>query len=207
MAETTDSGKETIATGRGARTRRAILDETARLLGSDAPESVTLDRISAAVPISKSSICWHFGTKDELFVAVVDDLFRRYTDGYLADHPDAGDARSQLVDFLADYARFLDENPHANTVLFTLLFDRSLDPHVHERIRALYASFRAAIVENYRLGGQPVSEELATAVVALVDGVFLQWHLDPDRIVPAKVFDALIETVVLANTADPPSAN
>lgn len=203
MAETANPSKERTPTGRGARTRQAILDETARLLGSDAPESVTLDRISAAVPISKSSICWHFGTKDELFVAVVDDLFRRYTDGYLADHPDEGDARGQLVDFLADYATFLDENPHANTVLFTLLFDRSLDPDVRERIRLLYVSFREAIVDNYRLGGQPVSEELAAAVIALVDGVFLQWHLDPDRIVPANVFDALLETAELLNTADP----
>ncbi len=203
MAATTNPGKERTPTGRGARTRQAILDETARLLGSDDPESVTLDRISAAVPISKSSICWHFGTKDDLFVAVVDDMFRRYTEGYLADHPDGGDARGQLVDFLADYATFLDENPQANTVLFTLLFDRSLDPGVRARIRLLYASFRDAIVENYRLGGQPVSEELAAAVIALVDGVFLQWHLDPDRVVPTAVFAALLSFTEQTLTAQP----
>lgn len=195
MTATANPANDRTLTGRGAQTRQAILDETARLLGSDAPESVTLDRISAAVPISKSSICWHFGTKDDLFVAVVDDMFRRYTDGYLADHPDGGDARGQLVDFLADYAMFLEENPHANTVLFTLLFDRSLDPNVRERIRLLYASFRQAIVENYQLGGQAVSEDLAAAVIALVDGVFLQWHLDPDRVVPAAVFAALLPYV------------
>lgn len=192
MTEPASPAHDRTQTGRGARTRRAILDVTARLLSDDEPESVTLDRISAAVPISKSSICWHFGTKDDLFVAVVDDLFRRYTEHYLAEHPDGGDARDQLVDFLTDYASFLDENPQANTVLFTLLFDRSLDPDVRERIRLLYASFRAAIVDNYRIGGEPVSEALAAAVIALVDGVFLQWHLDPDRIAPASVFAALL---------------
>jgi AcrR family transcriptional regulator len=203
MTEPASLTLDRAGTGRGARTRRAILDETARLLSDDEPESVTLDRISAAVPISKSSICWHFGTKDELFVAVVDDLFRRYTDHYVAEHPDGGDARDQLVDFLADYATFLEDNPRANTVLFTLLFDRSLDPDVRERIRLLYASFREAIVDNYRIGGQPVSEELAAAVIALVDGVFLQWHLDPDRIVPTAVFAALLQTAEQTTARDP----
>ena len=181
-------------TARGEQTRGAILRETAALLGANEPETVTLDRISELVPIAKSSILWHFGSKEQLFLAVVDHVFSELIRSLDADVPADADRRTRLSSMFDRYARFLAENPHINTALFHLMFDRTLGPQVRDRIRDMYRLFRQAIVAQARASGIPASEDLAAAAVALVDGVFVQWLLDPERVEPRAVFEAVLDS-------------
>ena len=188
-------------TARGEQTRDAILRETAALLGANEPETVTLDRISELVPIAKSSILWHFGSKEQLFLAVVDQVFSELVRSLDADVPADADRRTRLSSMFDRYARFLVENPHINTALFNLMFDRTLGPQVRDRIRDMYRLFRQAIVAQASAGGIPASEDLAAAAVALVDGVFVQWLLDPERVEPRAVFEAVLDAADAWNGA------
>lgn len=180
-------------TARGAQTRDAILRKTAALLGANEPETVTLDRVSELASIAKSSILWHFGSKEQLFLAVVDQVFSELIGSLHADVPADADRRTRLSSMFDRYARFLVENPHINTALFNLMFDRTLGPQVRDRIRDMYRLFRQAIVAQASAGGIPASDDLAAAAVALVDGVFVQWLLDPERVEPRAVFEAVLD--------------
>lgn len=62
----------TTRTGTGQQTAERILETTARLLANREPDTVSLDRISAEVGVAKTSILWHFGSKKDLILAVVD---------------------------------------------------------------------------------------------------------------------------------------
>ncbi len=182
-------------TGPGQQTAERILEATARLLANREPDTVSLDRISAEVGVAKTSILWHFGSKKDLFLAVVDHVFDDFLKGFVAHHPDVGDAGLELRQFLRAYARFLEEQPQINTVLMTLLFDRKLGPDVRARIAEMYRMFRRSVTDHYTIDGQPLSETVAAAIVAFVDGVFLQWYIDPEAIDVETVFDAILDVI------------
>ena len=179
----------------GQQTADRILATTARLLADREPDSVSLDRIAAEVGIAKTSILWHFGSKKGLFLAVVDRVFDDFIASFVSRHPDIGDTGLELRQFLRAYARFLKDQPQINTVLMVLLFDRKLGPDVRAHIAQMYRTFRRTVTDNYTIDGEPCPEPLAAAVVAFVDGVFLQWYIDPEAIDIEAVFEAFLDMV------------
>ena len=64
---------------RGARTRQAILSHAARLASAEGLESVSLPRLAGDLGISKSSLFAHFGSKEELQLATVEEATRIFT--------------------------------------------------------------------------------------------------------------------------------
>lgn len=194
------SGPSAARTGRGQQTAERILETTARLLANREPDAVSLDRISAEVGVAKTSILWHFGSKKNLFLAVVDHVFDDFLKSFVAHHPDVGDVGLELRLFLRAYARFLEEQPQINTVLMTLLFDRKLGPDMRARIAEMYRIFRRTVTDHYTIDGQPFQESVAAAIVAFVDGVFLQWYIDPEAIDVEAVFDALLDVIRLGRS-------
>lgn len=182
-------------TALGKQTADRILATTARLLGSETPTTVTLDRISSEVGVAKTSILWHFGSKKELLLAAVDHAFEQFVVQFLRDNPASGDARADLSEFLGAYRRFLAEHPEINTLLFTLLFDPKMGNEVRPRVAAMYRTYREAIVSAYVLDGAPVPEALASALIAFVDGAFLQWFIDPQGVQLEPLFDAVVALI------------
>jgi AcrR family transcriptional regulator len=68
---------------RGARTRQAILSRAARLASAEGLEAVSLQRLAGELGISKSGLFAHFGSKEELHLATVDEAARVFTDEVL----------------------------------------------------------------------------------------------------------------------------
>jgi AcrR family transcriptional regulator len=68
---------------RGARTRQAILGRAARLASAEGLEAVSLQRLATDLGISKSGLFAHFGSKEELQLATVEEASRIFTDEVL----------------------------------------------------------------------------------------------------------------------------
>lgn len=64
---------------RGDRTRHAILSRAARLASAEGLEAVSLQRLASDLGISKSGLFAHFGSKEELQLAIVDEASRIFT--------------------------------------------------------------------------------------------------------------------------------
>src|SRR5271154_5604271 len=65
---------------RGLKTRRAILREAVDLASLEGLEGLTIGRLASTLRISKSGLFAHFGSKEDLQCAVVDearDIFVR----------------------------------------------------------------------------------------------------------------------------------
>ncbi|MBI3782664.1 MAG: helix-turn-helix transcriptional regulator, partial [Deltaproteobacteria bacterium] len=60
---------------RGLRTEAAILDATLRSVATRGVHETSLDAIAAAGGVAKSSILWHFGSKEELLLHVAERAF------------------------------------------------------------------------------------------------------------------------------------
>src|SRR6202171_1272733 len=68
---------------RGDRTRQAILTQAAKLASAEGLEAVSLQRLASELGISKSGLFAHFGSKEELQLATVEEAARVFTDEVL----------------------------------------------------------------------------------------------------------------------------
>lgn len=66
-----------------ARTRRAVLDAATQLI-LDKGTAVTLAEVASAAGVSKSGLIHHFGNRDQLVIAVVEDMFEQFRSAVLA---------------------------------------------------------------------------------------------------------------------------
>ena len=63
------------------RTEEAILQATLRLLAERGVQGTSLDLLAEAVGVAKSSILWHFGSKEELLLRVTERVFDEVSRG------------------------------------------------------------------------------------------------------------------------------
>ncbi|MDQ6772250.1 MAG: TetR/AcrR family transcriptional regulator [Candidatus Dormibacteraeota bacterium] len=68
---------------RGERTRQAILSHASRLASAEGLDSLSLQRLADDLGISKSGLFAHFGSKEELQLATVEEAARIFTDEVL----------------------------------------------------------------------------------------------------------------------------
>ena len=68
---------------RGEKTRQAILSRAAQLASSEGLEAVSLQRLADELGISKSGLFAHFGSKEELQLATIDEAARVITEEVL----------------------------------------------------------------------------------------------------------------------------
>ncbi|MBU2489572.1 MAG: TetR/AcrR family transcriptional regulator [Proteobacteria bacterium] len=180
-----------VRTRRGEETRRKIIEDTKRMLARSGSQGVTLDQVSEAVGVAKSSILWHFGSKEDLLLVVMEDVIREFEAGVVKSYPPDLPPLQKIRLFLRDYGKLRDEYQEALTIFYGSLFDRDLMERFRDRARAMFAGFRQAIVTHLSTPEAPFPEPLATAFLALLDGLFIQWRLDPDRVDHKEVFAAL----------------
>ncbi len=68
---------------RGRRTRQAILSHASRLASAEGLEAVSLQRLATDLGISKSGLFAHFGSKEELQLATVEEAGNVFTEEVL----------------------------------------------------------------------------------------------------------------------------
>jgi len=68
---------------RGERTRQAILSHACRVASAEGLGAVSLQRLATDLGISKSGLFAHFGSKEELQLATVDEAARIFVDEVL----------------------------------------------------------------------------------------------------------------------------
>ncbi len=188
-------------TTRGARTRERLIDAAAELVAREPSATIGLDRIARAAGVAKSSVLWHFGSKEQLYLAVAERWFSSFQHSITAELGSGRELRDVLPGLLDAYAAFLDRHPEANVVLFSLLFGAPKDSDLRPRIAEMYREFRHGIRAHTRSGEKPVSETDASLIIALLDGVFIQGFIDPQRSDHHTAFDRIKELLASQDTA------
>jgi len=180
------------STKRGERTRNHILEVTRKLFAQPGFRGVTLDQIAEETGTAKSSILWHFGTKEHLLLEVLDGIMRDLETSYRHSYPDDLPLTKKMRLLIEDYVRLMEQCPELGTVFFGMLFDAELINTIRDRAKEMYREYRELIMHHLTDSGVPVTEHLAAAVAALLDGVFIQWYLDPQGIDMRKVFESVV---------------
>ena len=174
---------------RGVRTEKAILDATIGLVAERGIHGTSLDAVSEAVGVSKSSILWHFGSKEGLLVRVAERIFEDIAEGPVKEILSLDTLEARLGATWKMFEDTVTHFPALRRLTLYLIFE-SVEgrPELRERLQQLYRSMR----ELFAAGLEGVLPEddrrhrASVISVATFDGIFLQWLLDPDAVdIPA----------------------
>ena len=171
--------------GRGVRTEEALLEAPLRLLAARGIHGTSLDLLADEVGVAKSSILWHFGSKEELLLRVAERAFEAIARGpaqRILALPTIEEREAAMWAFFAETVR---ERPEMRRLVLYLIFECTESrPELRARLQQLYRGVRELFAEGLR-GVVPQADRrrrLAAISVAALDGLFLQWLLDPDAI-------------------------
>jgi AcrR family transcriptional regulator len=176
-----------VKTARGENSRNKILKTARLLIGQSDSNSVTLEQIADKCKISKSSILWHFGSKEELFMEVIDTVFKNLEESLIAKYPEALTPFEKFKYFLDNYERLVDEQPEIPIIFFSFVFNNKIRGKIKNKIRNIYIQNREAFIQQLN-----ISENMAAIVVGMLNGVVIQANVDPERIKIKEIFNELI---------------
>ena len=161
--------------------RKAIIDAAFDVFGSYGYNGSSLAQVAEIVGITDAAIVHHFGSKRELMLAVLtrrDDL-----DGMLAIDDEDG------IDFAAiwlDIANYNFNHPGMVELFTVLSAEATAESHpAHHYFKDRYALVFSRLANSFdslRKDGHLISKEtceaLARKLIALSDGMQVQWLLD-----------------------------
>ena len=167
------------------RTEEAILQATLGLLAARGIHGMSLDLLAEEVGVAKSSILWHFGSKEELLLRVAERVLEEVARGPARDIlalPTLAEREDATWRFFAETLR---ERPELRRLVLWLIFE-CLDerPELRTRLQQLYRSIRELFEAGLRevVPDAAQRRRLAIFTVATFDGIFLQWLLEPEAI-------------------------
>jgi AcrR family transcriptional regulator len=167
--------------------RDRLLEAARACLEDQGYARTTARDLVAASGTNLGSISYHFGSKEALLNEAIGAAFTEWTQEVVevvrqapADHP--------LERLLAGWKAML-ERTEANRPLITANLEAmsqlSRSPELRETMAAAYDRCRTTIAETVLESAPPGTEHhapvVASFIMAVVDGITLQWMTDPDR--------------------------
>ncbi len=162
---------------RGVDTKRRLVEATKKLLGELDFRSITLDQIAENVGVAKSSILWHFGSKDALLTESVFDLFEE-VDSRLKLEKSSLESFEERVEYLfSAVAKYFVENPTAKAVVIALIVNGQVSREIKDRIHEQWEQHIGEVQEFLSDDEFTISRDCAASMLALMHGGYLQWLL------------------------------
>ena len=187
------TGRERGGYAKGRERRDAILVAANEVFATRGFRGASLATIAKRVGMSEPGLLHHFASKEELLLELL-KLRDQHDDERIAE---ARAAHAHVLDVLLTLCRQNEERPGI-VRLFTILAAESLDDDhpAHDWFLARYGERRAILVD--RLGSAQREGTIdagldpaavASQILALFDGLQLQWLLDPEAVDMTAVFE------------------
>jgi AcrR family transcriptional regulator len=170
---------------RGLRTEQAILDATLQSLATRGIHATSLDSIAAEVGVAKSSILWHFGSKEGLLLRVAERAFEEIEKGRARDILSLPTLSERTREVWRQYSETINTRPALRRVVLYLIFESTEGrPELRARLQKLYRGMRDLFASGFQqiIDDPAQSRGLATLAIAALDGLFLQWLLEPEAL-------------------------
>jgi AcrR family transcriptional regulator len=181
-----------------AEKRRRILDAALTVFGKHGYNKASLVDIAELAGMTHAGVLHHFGSKDRLLVAVLEHRDAVDVAGLEGQHVPTG---KEMLEHLLNTIRLNMERAGLVQAYAVLSAESVTEGHPAQSFfRDRFAGLRGMVVDGYRAvapAGTPASrlEIAATATIAVMDGLQVQWLLDPEVPMP-EVAEATIAGLV-----------
>lgn len=149
--------------------------------------ATTARDISAASGANLASIGYHFGSKEQLLDEALIVACERWLAPVvnLGRRPGPQLVRERIVRGLEEFIASLEPNRPTIQAFFEALARVERSPAVRGRLAASYEALREVVGEAVAMGDEVRDaaglDQQASAIIALYDGILLQWLIDPTR--------------------------
>jgi AcrR family transcriptional regulator len=158
--------------------------------------------LASTAEVSLGAIRYHFGSTEALLNEAIAESARRWINGFRESMATATNAQAQLEGTAADLYGVFDEY-RALLVGFVEAFAHAQrSSAAREQLAAFYDDFRGDVAAAVGATG-PHAKSVASMMIALVDGLMIQWLLAPERCPPP---DMLRRTALALAGITAPSA-
>jgi AcrR family transcriptional regulator len=188
---------------RQEHTRRCLLESAGRVFARRGLAQASVDEVAADAGFTKGAVYANFGSKDELFLEMLDARFaRRLADmdrALSTDEPPEVQARVAGRDFVD----FLGSDPDWRRLFIEAALHASRDAGFRVKLQEHYAAMRTRMAELLRARsaaggfdpGVPF-EDLATMIFAMANGIGFEQFVEPEA-VPDDLFSTMLELFTL----------
>ena len=179
-----------------AERRRLLIEAAIACLGEGGMAAFTIDRICRTAGVSRGLINHHFDGKDGLLAAVYESMTAQLTDRLSRKLAAEGVSPETRLTAVIE-ASFAPDAFGANqmTAWLALWGEVSTNPKLQAVHRKLYALYRDGVAEAIgeiaaARGRDVEADALAIALIALIDGLWLECCLDPSLLSPEAAMAA-----------------
>lgn len=183
--------------------RRDILDASVEIFGNRGYTGGSLQEIAERVGITHAGVLHHFGSKDQLLLEVLDHRDRTDVAGFEDQHIPGG---LDLFRHLVTTAFLNSQRPGIVQAFAVLSAESVTDGHPGRAyFEERYQNLRVEVVRAFRVvcaeHGVDAPREVeagAASILAVMDGLQVQWLLDPTAVDLGRASAFAIEAIVRA---------
>lgn len=162
--------------------RAQILDAALRCFSASGYHAASMDDLVRASGLSKGSLYWHFESKEEVFLALVD----RFLEDYFADWDALEDGGRPLFEVIAAVCELALRRATGEPGMLRAWVEFLAHPAARARYADAYRRSRAQLMglleqamERGELKRQSVPA-VSSLLIAATEGILLQASVDPD---------------------------
>jgi AcrR family transcriptional regulator len=185
----------------GADSRTRLLDAAASVFADKGYRAATVDEVVAAAGLSKGTFYWNFKSKEDLFQTLLEERVDRPARALMEITRTAPADRPTASDVSAGLARLITGERETLLLLQDYWAAATRDPLLGRRYRARQAALREALAATLEARlettGVPLefpARDLATAFIALAEGLGFEALVDPDSVDP-NLFGEILSLV------------
>jgi AcrR family transcriptional regulator len=193
--------------------REQLLAAALRVFARRGYHGASMNEIAAEAGFSKGALYWNFASKEDLFFALLDELDERLR-AVMAASISAPSGQERKGELSRGISRVLADGRDVVLLFHEYSALAVRDPQVAARYAERNARMRDEVASALRARHEQIglplalpAERLATALIALVDGLSIQQLTEPDA-VPEDLFGqiaALIEDGTTLRAKEPPT--
>lgn len=160
-----------------------ILESAVEVFAARGYRRTSIDAVAERAGLTRQGVLHYFPSKKQLLLAVLD-----YREELTRGHIGPPEATLDLPTAFADAIAYEQAHPHMAQVAAVVMAEAAtgLEPccgYVRERRKLREVGLAAFLSERYgeRVPSGMTPDTAAIALVALIEGIHLQWLADPDR--------------------------
>jgi TetR/AcrR family acrAB operon transcriptional repressor len=171
------------------KTRQALLKAALSVFSQKGYAATTLEDVAKEAGVTRGAIYWHFGSKAELYNALLEEHSARGSEIVQAAAVEGGSMREILARIFIRMLRAVENDPALRAVMEINLFKTEYSPELSETLakqieggRLLMAGISQAMeqgIEAGELRADMEAEDLARAFIAFQNGILHLWLFDP----------------------------
>lgn len=188
------------ATGRPPLTepQRRILEAAMEVFGTKGYTNGSLLEVGQKVGLTRQGILHHYPSKEKLLLAMLEYRDDADVAGLDGQHVPSGRA---FFEHLVKTTKMNTTRPGVLQAYIVLSADSVTEDHPAQQFfRDRYAGLRAMIIEAFREVAPSADDnrrrDVASALIGAMDGLQIQWLLDPDQVDMPSAVQAAIDAAV-----------